>query len=272
MPTTTRAAARTRSTVQGRPLRRFRPPQYAWTDLTYLLYTHHVSWRYYIFKGTEPDCDSNTKLSCAPVTQGPKTLSVWNPLPYFETVHADHQLRDIQSLNSFFTAAGQGRLPAVSWIVPSYQVSEHGPEPISRGETYVTGLINTIMESPDWKSTAIFLAWDDWGGFYDNVRPPRVDENGYGLRVPALLISPYAKRGYVDHQTLSFDAYNKFIEDIFLGGQRLDPNTDGRWDPRPDVREDASQLGNLMSEFNFRQKPRRPMLLPVTPRTDLIER
>ena len=89
------------------------------------------------------------------------------------------------------------------------------------------------MRSPDWDSTAIFLAWDDWGGFYDHVVPPTVDHNGYGLRVPALVISPYARRGFVDHQTLSFDAYVKFIEDDFLGGQRLDPKTDGRPDPRP---------------------------------------
>ena len=90
---------------------------------------------------------------------------------------------------------------------------------IGAGQTYVTGLINTIMRSPDWNSTAIFFTWDDWGGFYDNVAPPRVDQNGYGLRVPGLVISPYAKRGYIDHQMLSFDAYAKFIEDDFLGGQ-----------------------------------------------------
>ncbi|MEA2581779.1 MAG: hypothetical protein QOE83_2671, partial [Actinomycetota bacterium] len=69
--------------------------------------------------------------------------------------------------------------------------------------------------------------WDDWGGFYDHVEPPVVDVNGYGLRVPGLLISPYAREGYIDHQTLSFDAYLKLIEDRFLNGQRLDPRTDG---------------------------------------------
>jgi phospholipase C len=135
----------------------------------------------------------------------------------------------------------------------------------------VTGLVNTLMRSPDWKSTAIFLTWDDWGGMYDHVAPPRVDKDGYGLRVPGLVISPYAKRGYVDHQILSFDAYAKFIEDDFLGGQRLDPQTDGRPDPRPDVRENVSQLGNLARDFNFRQKPRRPVILRVHPKTDLIE-
>jgi phospholipase C len=95
-----------------------------------------------------------------------------------------------------------------------------------------------------------------------------VDQNGYGLRVPSITISPYAKRGYIDHQTLSSDAYLKFIEDDFLGGARLNPKTDGRPDPRPDVRENASILGNLATEFNFSQAPRPPVLLATNPPTD----
>jgi phospholipase C len=126
-------------------------------------------------------------------------------------------------------------------------------------------VINSIMKSPDWKSTAIFLVWDDWGGFYDHVKPPVVDGQGYGLRVPGLVISPYARRGYVDHQVLSFDAYLKFIEDDFLNGQRLDPRTDGRSDSRPRVRENAAKLGNLTRDFNFQQKPKPPLILPAHP-------
>jgi phospholipase C len=124
------------------------------------------------------------------------------------------------------------------------------------------------MRSPDWDSTAIFLSWDDWGGFYDNVVPPAVDMNGYGLRVPAMVISPYARKGFIDNQTLSSDAYLKFIEDGFLGGARLNPRTDGRPDPRPDVREDEAILGNLTEDFDFSQPPRPPMLLPTNPPTD----
>ncbi|MEO8889892.1 MAG: alkaline phosphatase family protein [Jatrophihabitantaceae bacterium] len=124
-------------------------------------------------------------------------------------------------------------------------------------------------DRPDWDSTAIFLAWDDWGGFYDHVAPPSVDANGYGLRVPGIVISPYAKKGYVDHQTLSFDAYDRFIEDDFLNGQRLDPATDGRPDPRPDVRENAKVLGDLSADFDFTQPPRPPTPLPVHPKTTL---
>jgi hypothetical protein len=85
------------------------------------------------------------------------------------------------------------------------------------------------------------------------------------LRVPGIVISPYAKRGYIDHQTLSFDAYAKFIEDDFLGGQRLDPRTDGRPDPRPDVRENTPILGNLANDFDFTQRPRPPLILDPHP-------
>jgi phospholipase C len=246
------------------------PPDYAWTDITYLLHKYHVSWSYYVFKGAEPDCEQDSAIVCSPVQQSARTPGIWNPLPYFDTVRDDSQLHDIQSLSRFFQAARTGRLPAVSWITPNARVSEHPPGLITAGQTYVTGLINAIMRSPDWNSTAIFLAWDDWGGFYDHVVPPHVDRNGYGLRVPGLVISPYARRGYIDHQTLSFDAYLKFIEDDFLGGQRINPQTDGRPDLRPDVRENEPALGNLVYDFNFSAPPRPPVLLPLTPHTDLI--
>ena len=245
-------------------------PNYAWTDLTYLLHKFGVSWAYYVFKGSQPDCDNSGSISCAPVGQNAATPGIWNPLPYFTTVQQDGQLGNIKSLPNFYADAKSGTLPAVSWITPNGNVSEHPPGLITTGQTYVTSLINAIMQSPDWSSTAIFLTWDDWGGFYDHVVPPRVDEQGYGLRVPALVISPYARPGYIDHQTLSFDAYTKFIEDDFLGGQRLDPQTDGRPDPRPDVRENASQLGDLTSDFDFNQTPLAPQILGLRPPTDLI--
>ncbi|MEO6857802.1 MAG: alkaline phosphatase family protein [Solirubrobacteraceae bacterium] len=256
-----------RPTIYGGATRR--RPDYAWTDLSYLLHKSHVSWGYYVLTGTEPDCRNSAAESCAPVAQSSNTPGIWNPLPFFDTVRADHQLGNIQSVKQFYKAAHRGHLAAVSWVVPSGAVSEHPPALVSFGQSYVTSLINAVMRSPDWKSTAIFLAWDDWGGFYDHVVPPRVDVNGYGLRVPGLLISPYARRGYVDHQTLSFDAYDKFIEDDFLHGQRIDPATDGRPDPRPGVRERARILGNLTQDFNFNQRPRRPVLLSVHPRTTL---
>jgi phospholipase C len=254
---------------RNKPAGRSGQPDYAWTDLTYLLHKHHVSWGYYVVSGTEPDCQNPAAETCGPVTQNANTPGIWNPLPWFDTVQADHQLGNIQDVDNFYQAAKKGTLPAVSWVTPSGEVSEHPPAPVSYGQSYVTSLINAVMHSPDWDSTAIFLAWDDWGGFYDHVVPPSVDQNGYGLRVPAMVISPYAKRGSIDHQTLSFDAYDKFIEDDFLGGQRLNPATDGRPDPRPDVRENEKILGNLESDFNFDQSPRPPVILPVHPTTTL---
>ena len=241
-----------------------RRPSYAWTDLTYLLHRHHVSWRYYVFAGNEPDCETGA-MFCAPKRQRAKTPGIWNPLPWFTTVRRDHQLRDVVSISHFFAAAKRGVLPAVSWVTPNNHVSEHPPSLITNGQAFVTHVINAVMRSPDWRSSAIFLAWDDWGGFYDHVVPPNVDINGFGLRVPALVISPYARRGFIDHQVASLDAYDKFIEDDFLGGRMLDPATDGRPDPRPDVREAMPQIGDMTAAFNFNQKPLRPLILPLHP-------
>jgi len=247
------------------------PPDYAWTDMTYLLHKNNVSWGFYILAGKEPDCEDDSEQTCVQHKQNAKTPGIWNPLPYFDTVKEDGQLGNIQSLDNFFTQAKNGTLPAVSWITPSGDVSEHPPAKVSAGQTYVTEVMNAIMKSPDWSSTVVLLSWDDWGGFYDHVTPPSVDENGYGLRVPAMVISPFSKKGYIDHQVLSHDAYNKFIEDVFLNGQRIDPKTDGRPDPRPDVRENEPQLGNILNDLDLNQTPLSPLLLNTHPVTDLVE-
>ena len=246
-------------------------PIYAWTDLTYLMHKYGVSWGYYLVEGTEPDCEDDEAEDCPTIPQNASVPGIWNPLPYFDTVKNDGQLGNIQPIHNFLQQARAGTLPAVSWIVPSGSVSEHPPALVSKGQSYVTTLVNTVMQGPNWNDCAIFLAWDDWGGFYDHVAPPKVDENGFGLRVPGIVISPYAKQGYVDHQTLSFDAYVKFIEDLYMNGQRLDPTTDGRPDPRPDVREDNPKLGDLMNDFDFTQSPRAAVILPVFPNTTLLE-
>ena len=242
---------------------------YAWTDLTYLLHKAGVSWKYYVAEGSEPDCDDDAAL-CPPVPQLTTTPNIWNPLPFFTTVRLDSQLVNIQTLDEFEADVAAGTLPSVAWIAPNSAVSEHPTALVSAGQNYVTSLINAIMQSPDWNSTAIFLSWDDWGGFWDHVTPPTVDVNGYGIRVPGLVISHYAKKGLIDHQTLSFDAYVKFIEDVFLKGQRLDPATDGRPDPRPTVRESMSILGDLSRDFDFTQAPRAPLILPAAPLASIV--
>jgi phospholipase C len=241
------------------------PPHYAWTDLTWLLHKNNVSWAYYVFAGLQPDTADDEEMAMPKAALDARTPGIWNPLPYFTTVKEDGELGNVRDISELYRAARAGTLPAVSWVCPNSKVSEHPPSLVSDGQAYVTGLINAIMRGPDWNSTAIFLAWDDWGGFYDHVVPPRVDDNGYGLRVPGLVISPFARRGFIDHQTLSFDAYVKFIEDVFLNGERLDPATDGRPDPRPGVRENAPVLGDLAGDFDFNQAPRPPLILPPRP-------
>ena len=122
------------------------------------------------------------------------------------------------------------------------------------------------MRGPDWNVTAIFLAWDDWGGFYDHVAPPVVDHDGYGLRVPAMVISPYAKPGYIDHQTLSFDAYLKFIEDDFLGGG---PDRPGRPTAAPTRAPTYARTRRSSATWpptsTSTRPPRAPYILPLHP-------
>ena len=238
-------------------------PLFGWTDLTYLLHRYRVTWASYVQRGAPPDCLTGP-IGCYTSLKGTSTPGFWDPLPNFTDVRQDRQLGASQEpLSRFYAAAKRGTLPNVSWVTPDWADSDHPGASIAQGQAWVTKLVNAVMRSPDWDSSAIFLAWDDWGGFYDHVNPPVVDSQGYGLRVPALVISPYAKKGYVDHQTLSFDAYLKFIEDDFLGGQRLNPKTDGRPDNRPDVRESETILGDLTSDFDFVRKPRPPVLLPL---------
>jgi phospholipase C len=234
------------------------PPTYAWTSIAWLLAEHHVSWAYY------PGGELCTARPCP--EDGPTPAQ--NPLPYFTDVHETNQLGNIQSHADFLAALQDGTLPTVSWLTPGGGgISEHpgNDAPLTKGQAYVTQMINAVMQSPYWGTTAIFLTWDDWGGFYDHVVPPRVDQNGYGLRVPGLLISPWAKAGAIDSQTLSFDAYLKFIEDLYMNGARLDPATDGRPDSRPTVREDVKQLGDLRKEFDFHQDPLPPLVLDPHP-------
>jgi phospholipase C len=234
---------------------------YPWTDVTYLLHKAGVTWKYYLGQGMDPHCGGDP-TECQPVPLNPKVPSIWNPLPDFDDVTEDGELADITAVDDFYKDIKGGSLPAVSWIVPAANVSEHPAALVSTGQAYVTALVNTVMQSPYWNSTVIFLSWDDWGGFYDHVVPPKVDQAGYGLRVPGITISPWIKKpGTIDKQVLSHDAYLKFIEDVFLAGQRLDPKNDGRPDSRPDVREGAAALGDLMTEFDFSRTPIPPLVL-----------
>jgi phospholipase C len=243
-------------------------PEYAWTDITWLLHKQPtpVSWNYFVAGGDEPDCEDGA-MACDAGRQSYDKPGFWNVLPWFDDVKADNEVVNVQDTNNFYTNMAAGKLAAVTWLIPSFALSEHPTALLTRGQAYVTEIVNEIMKSPFWDSTVIFLTWDDWGGFYDHVNPltEQVDMNGYGIRVPAMAISPWIKPGQIDHQVLSHDAYLKFIEDIFVNSERLAPDADGRPDNRPTVRETVPELGDLLSEFDFSQTPNPPLVLDPCP-------
>jgi phospholipase C len=236
---------------------------YLWGDITWLLGKADVSWAYYVGPGT---CLVDNLANCGGKDRA--TAFGKNPLLGFESVERSGQLGNIQTYERFFDAAASGDLPSVSWIAPYKDNSEHPPQSIRDGQAWVTNVVNAIMEGPraQWMRTAIFVVWDDWGGFYDHVEPPVVDEGGWGIRVPAFVISPWVKRELdVDHQTLSFEAYLRLIEDRFLDGQRLDGENQGWPDLRPTIREELEILGDLRKEFDFSQEPIPPLILEPRP-------
>jgi phospholipase C len=123
--------------------------------------------------------------------------------------------RHVHPLGWLPSDLSQGYLAAVTWIVPPYKRSDHpGGTSLCEGENWTAQLINQIMHMPDWRHTAIVLTWDEWGGFYDHVPPPRPDRFGLGARVPMLVISPWANPG-VDHTTYDFTSVLKFIDENF---------------------------------------------------------
>jgi phospholipase C len=150
----------------------------------------------------------------------------------------------------FVKGAQNGELPAVSWLVMSAGLSEHPPASVCIGENWTVEQLNALMRGPEWGSTVVFLTWDDFGGFYDHVAPPVVDNFGFGPRVPMLIISPWVKRGYITHTTLEFSSVLKFIEERF----DLDPLTERD--------EDAN---DLIDSFDFERSPLDPLILSTRP-------
>lgn len=253
---------------------------YPWVNMFQLMDINDVSWKYYLGVGKEPDCDDG-EMDCEPALQGNGVLSLWNPVPGFAWVvaqGASYLAFHNPPIEQFLLDLKNGTLPQVSYIVPSNDWSEHPPAGITVGMEFVTSLVNAVMQSPYWNESAIFIAWDDWGGFYDHLIPPIVDRNngptpveGYGMRVPGLLISPWAKPGFIDHSLLSFDSYATFIENIFMNGMRLDPAALGEPDSRPTIRDsirkvttlqgETEPVGRLLDEFDFHQAPLPPLVL-----------
>ena len=136
-----------------------------------------------------------TRCSARSSRRTPRRRASGTRCPWFDTVRQDGQLSNVQGLSRFFDALQTDSLPAVSWIVPGDKDSEHPPSTVTAGQTYVTGLINSIMHSSAWNSTAIFLCWDDWGGFYDHVAATDCRQPGLRATRPGTRNQPVREGG-----------------------------------------------------------------------------
>jgi phospholipase C len=201
-----------------------------------------VSWKFYI-----QNYDSDlTFRTVANANSNRAAQVIWCPLLNFPRFIDDPKLfQHIVPLDEYYDDLDNGTLPEVSYIVPS-GASEHPPGSIFAGQRFVQTLIHELMRSSAWHSSAFMWTYDDWGGWYDHVPPPAVDEFGYGFRAPALLVSPYAKRGHVDSTVLDFTSFLKFIEE--------------NWGLPPLSTRDAA-ANNFLSAFDFVQEPREAAFL-----------
>jgi phospholipase C len=253
---------------------------YPWASVLQHLDVNGVSWKYYLGNGNEPDCDEADD-TCAPVALNETVYSYWNPVPYYSYVKAQgkpYLAAHVTSIDQYLKDIKAGTLAQVSWVVPSADYSEHPPAGVTMGMNYTTSLVNAVMQSPYWANTVILLAWDDWGGFYDHVSPPLIrigagqPAYGLGLRTPEITIGAYVVPG-VDHTVYSVDSFTTFIEDLFAGGARLNPTALGNPDNRPYIADSTFTastvsgtpvpLGNLMSQFNFKQTPLPALVLSI---------
>jgi len=198
-----------------------------------------VTWRYY-----------------APSSDGPP-----NPLSAYQAIRhirygGDWNLNMITPQTQFLTDVARGQLAQVTWIVPDAAHSDH-PASGNEGPDWVAAVVNAVGTSKFWDSTAIFISWDDWGGWYDHVNPPKVDAMGPGFRVPVLVVSPYAKHGYISHQVHESSGFIAFIEHNF------DLGTLGARDAGADAFADC---------FDYEQKPAAFVEIPANVTADQLIR
>ena len=207
-------------------------PCYNVNNLPALFKTNNISWRYYA------------------------TTGIWDAPNMIQQLYTSPN--DVHKQGQFIKDVQSGNMANVSWITPpGHDGSDHPPSPTIAAQNYLTDQINAVMNSPYWASTAIFVTWDEWGGFYDHVPPPQVDNLGLGPRVPLLVISPYAKQGYLSHSLGEFASFDKFIET--------------NWS-LPDLgqRDANSAISNLMDFFDFSQTPQAPFVQQHLPYTRVL--
>lgn len=216
-------------------------PPTGWGDIPTIfdrLEAAGISWKFYV-QNYDPTITFRTRTAEEEIDRGAQVI--WVPLLAYARYIDDPKLfSKIVDLDEYYEDAAKGQLPAVAFVAPAGN-SEHPPGNIRAGQTLVRALLTQLMRSPLWESSAFFWSYDDWGGWYDHVTPPQVDRYGYGFRVPALLVSPYARRGHVDSTTLDFTSVLKFIQ--------------ANWGLAPLADRDR-KAANFLGAFDFESPPR----------------
>ena len=206
-------------------------PCFNYTTLADSLDKSHVSWRYY-----------------APGRH--QYGYIWSTFDAIRKIRKGRDWgRNIANFTRFHVDARRGQLPRVSWLVPPFSVSDHPPRSICAGENWTVRQINAVMANrSEWNHTAIVLVWDDYGGFYDHAAPPAGPDSRteYGPRVPAIIISPYARPNHVDHTFFSFPSMMRFAKTVF---------------DLPSVSSLDRKAHGMLDAFNFSQKPLPPLTL-----------
>jgi len=196
------------------------------------------------------------------------SLEDFNALVYFKRWQNDERL--YFSEDDYQTDLSNGSLPQVSFLITEAIISEHPPADIQMGEDKMADVISALMQSSFWKSSALFLTYDEGGGYFDHVAPPQVDAYGLGFRVPTLVISPWARRGYISGQLYEHSSILKFIERRFglptlaSSNHQFDSSTPGKNNdaangaatgPAAPPRDGLAQLGDFYEAFDFSQNP-----------------
>jgi phospholipase C len=141
--------------------------------------------------------------------------SYWNPLASQAISYKSREHSHFVGRGQFFNDTANGTLPNVSWLIPSVPDSDHPPYSLANGQSWVASVVDAVEKSPEWNSTVLFISWDEYGGFYDQVAPPVLDPNGDSIRVPLLAISPWVRQGVVDTQAMDFDSILHLMENRF---------------------------------------------------------
>jgi phospholipase C len=202
-----------------------------------------ITWKFYV-QNYDPGMNYRT-VHLYPSDR--QSQVIWVPVLSFDRFLDDPELsQHITSLDNYYEDLINGTLPNVAYIVPSGP-SEHPPSSLRSGQRFVRVLLQSLMQSDYWENSAFMWSYDDWGGWYDHVAPPQVDAYGYGFRVPALLVSPYAKQGYIDSTLLDYTSALKFIEE--------------NWGLEPLSARDAD-ANNFLNAFDFSQQLRPAEFIP----------